>query len=160
MDEESFSLLGNDGQILRRFRIEQLGEAYVALGLVDVGVCGAIDKDIHLFRFSHYSYGVDVGDVQIDSVTTGDVGHVAEDEIVSAALGGISEFIAKLSVGSCHEYVHLTIRLCSDTAVFSFNSRASSSLAMAVILWQSEPVIEYKPSLRSLSAFFFAFSPK
>lgn len=92
MDERAVILSDSFGEIADGCRVEQFGQRGVILGLVDVGVGGAVDNHADVVVMYHFFDGCGIGDVEL--------GHIGEDVIVTGTAGGIAEAVAQLTVGA------------------------------------------------------------
>ena len=98
MNKRCSSLFGGVGKISSRLIVDEVGACDVVLSLVYVGVGGTV-HDYVGFRFLHFGTdGVNVGDVKFC--------HVGKCVVVAACSGDAAHFVAKLSVGASHEYIH------------------------------------------------------
>ncbi len=98
MDEEPADLVHGDSKISDGRSVKQLGEDGIVLGLVDVGIGGAIDDGLDMLVLHGLQHGVGVGDVEL-----GDVG---EDVTVLGMLCDETELAAQLAVGSGDQDIH------------------------------------------------------
>lgn len=86
------------GKVAHGSGIEQLGKLGVVLGLVDVGVGGAVDDYIYVVVLDHAGHGFGIGYVKL--------GHIGEDVVVAGVFRGVADAVAELSVGPGYENVH------------------------------------------------------
>lgn len=96
--EQGALCLGCGGQIGGSGGIDKVGQVFVVLCGVYIGVGGAVDDGAH--ALGGFEHGGGIGDIEL--------GHIGEDELMPAAhLGGhAAHFIAQLAVGSCYENFH------------------------------------------------------
>lgn len=92
MDQDAVVLLYGVRKVCDRIAVQSLGQFGVALGLVHVGIGGAVyhHLDVVVLHGLHDRPGI--GDVQF--------GHVGEDIVVFGVRGGIAYAVAQLSVGT------------------------------------------------------------
>ena len=98
VDEEPADLVHGDSKISDGRSVKQLGEGGIVLGLVDVGIGGAIDDGLDMLVLHGLQHGVGVGDVEL-----GDVG---EEVTVLGMLCDETELAAQLAVGSGDQDIH------------------------------------------------------
>lgn len=98
MDQRAVVLLDGIRKVCDRTAVQSLCQSGVALGLVHVGIGGAVyhHLDVVVLHGLHDRPGI--GDVQF--------GHVGEDIIVSGTSGGVAYAVAQLTVGSGYENIH------------------------------------------------------
>ena len=133
MDEERSPFGGHLRQVAGRLVVEEIGHGGVALGFVDIGVGGAVDYDVHLFRITDEPDGLDVGDIEPDRLHTGNDGDIGKDVAVGGRGGEVAHFAAELPGGSGHKYSFHTsdLRYC-PYSFLDMGPAASRSFSLVI----------------------------
>ena len=108
--------------------VQQVCEGEVALGLLYVGVGGAVHDDVDILGAADDAYRIGIGYIEVDRLHIRCLRDVGENETVSAPAGSVAYLPAQLTVGASNQYIHVqTVKMLLNASAASFFRTLSSS---------------------------------